>query len=547
MGDSGPEQGAAEQGRALAGRYRLHAPIGSGGMGEVWHAYDESLDRRVAVKMMLAEQPSPYAAAVQNAAHHEALETRRRRFLREVRTTAGLHEHPGLPAVYDTGLDEATGRLYVVMQLLKGREVQTLIDETDYDSEPLPVAWAAAIGAQIASALHEVHRHDVVHRDIKPANLMLTPGGVVKVLDFGVAALLGSGANPHLTQEGMTVGTPAFMSPEQSLANAVGPAADIYALACVLYQLLTGRTPFTASADRSLAWHHVHTQPPPIRGARSDVPADIEQLLLRMLHKDSEQRVSAAAVYEALLPLAGQGAPFGTPHLLTADGLELDPCTPFTQPFGGSVRHGSGGFLGYVPTVLDVPAEAAPSLPSLTDAEAEQAAERAEELARQKQFTQAADVLVAASARAEDDGLVGYLNLSLAHVKFLAGAHREALGLFEEAANEIGRRFGAADAEAQQCRFFAAQCRMELGEASAAVAAFGAYAQQAPDEHDKMAVDRYLEALAHIMRLEAGAERFPQARTAAIGLREATSRYRGPDALGLIEIDGFVERLKRFE
>ncbi|MFF1912306.1 protein kinase [Streptomyces sp. NPDC058239] len=547
MGDSAPGQGAAEQGRALAGRYRLHAPIGSGGMGEVWHAYDESLDRRVAVKMMLAEQPSPYAVAIQNAAHHEALETRRQRFLREVRTTAGLHEHPGLPAVYDTGVDEGTGRLYVVMQLLKGREVQTLIDETDYDYEPLPLAWAAAIGAQIASALDEVHHHDVVHRDIKPANLMLTPGGVVKVLDFGVAALLGSGANPHLTQEGMTVGTPAFMSPEQSLANAVGPAADIYALACVLHQLLTGRTPFTATGDQSLTWHHVHTPPPPIRGIRSDVPADIEQLLLRMLHKDSEQRVPAAAVYEALLPLAGRGAPFGTPRLLTADGLELDPCTPFTRPFGGSVRRNTGGGQAYVPTVLDVPAEAGPASSPLTDAEADEAAGRAEELALKKQFTQAADVLVAASARATDGRLAEYLNLSLAHVKFLAGAHREALRLFEQTAEEIGRRFGNDDAEAQQCRFFAAQCRMELGETTAAVAAFGAYVQQAPDKHDEMAVDRYLEALAHIMRLEAGSERFSRARTAAIRLRDATSQYRGPDAPGLTEIDGFIERLERFE
>ncbi|MEV4870671.1 serine/threonine-protein kinase [Streptomyces syringium] len=540
-----PMEDTVEPDRALAGRYLLHAPIGAGGMGEVWRAYDQSLDRRVAVKMMLAEQPSPYAAP--NAAHQEALGIRRQRFLREVRTTAGLHEHPGIPAVYDTGVDEATGRLYVVMQLLKGREVQTLIDETDYDFEPLPLAWAAAIGAQIASTLDEVHRHDVVHRDIKPANLMLTPGGVVKVLDFGVAALLGSGSNPHLTQEGLTVGTPAYMSPEQSLANAVGPAADIYALACVLYQLLTGRTPFSATDNKSLMWHHVNTPPPAVRALRADVPGELEQLLLGMLHKDSERRMSAAAVYETLLPLATQGAPLGTLPLLTADGLELDPCTPFASPFGRSIRRGPDVAIAYTPTLPDVPLAADPVQMPLTEAAADEATEHAEELARQKQFTQAADVLATALARASDTDLAEDLNLSLAHVKFLAGAHRDAVVLFDQSAEALGRRFGVDDEEARQCRYYAAQCRMELGETTAAVAAFGAYVQQVPDKLDESAIGLHLEALAHIMRLEAGSERFPQARAAAITLRDAIRRYRGPDAPELAEIDGFIRRLERFE
>jgi serine/threonine protein kinase len=160
--------------RIIAGRYRLHAPIGAGGMGEVWHAYDERLDRRVAVKMMLAE--SPVATGLQGEDFEESLQIRRARFLREVRTTASL-EHLGIPAVYDTGVDGTTGRLFVVMQLLQGRELQTFIDETDYADTPVPVSWAAAAGAQIASVLDVVHQHDVVHRDIKPSNLMLTPGG----------------------------------------------------------------------------------------------------------------------------------------------------------------------------------------------------------------------------------------------------------------------------------------------------------------------------------------------------------------------------------
>ncbi|MFD0162565.1 serine/threonine-protein kinase [Streptomyces decoyicus] len=543
--DTAPAQDTGQFERALAGRYRLNTLIGAGGMGEVWQAYDESLDRRVAVKMMIDEQPHAYA--VRNAAHHEAMETRRRRFLREVRTTAGLHEHPGIPAVYDTGFDEASGRLYVVMQLLRGRELQTLIDETDYDYEPLPLAWAAAIGAQIASALDEVHRHDVVHRDIKPANLMLTPGGVVKVLDFGVAALLGSGSNPHLTQPGMTVGTPAYMSPEQSLANAVGPAADIYALACVIYQLFTGHTPFTESDGKSVTWHQVNTDAPAVGELRPDVPGVIERLLLGMMKKDPEDRMSAATVYETLLPLASQGTPAGTSPLVAAGGIELDPCTPFTRPFGGSVRRQRGRARAYTPTMLDTQAAVDPGVLPLSDAEAEEAAERASELVGQKQFTQAADVLTDALARAMDNALVDDLTLSLAHVKFLAGAHSEALGLFQEAAKGFGRRFGSDDIEVRRCLYYEAECRMEVGETTAAVAAFTAYAQAGPDEGDEDAVDLHLEALAQIMRLEAGSERFSQARAAVINLRDATRRYRGPQAPELADIDGFIERLGRFE
>ncbi|MFJ2743440.1 protein kinase [Streptomyces sp. NPDC087440] len=543
--DTAPTQDTGRSGRPLAGRYRLNALIGAGGMGEVWQAYDESLDRRVAVKMMLDEQPHVYA--IRNAAHREAMEVRRQRFLREVRTTAGLHEHLSIPAVYDAGFDEASGRLYVVMQLLRGRELQTLIDETDYDYEPLPLAWAAAIGAQIASALDEVHRHDVVHRDIKPANLMLTPGGVVKVLDFGVATLLGSGSNPHLTQPGMTVGTPAYMSPEQSLANAVGPAGDIYALACVIYQLLTGRTPFAESDGKSVTWHQVNTDAPAVRALRSDVPSGIERLLLGMMEKAPEDRMSAATVYETLLPLASQGAPAGVTPLVGVGGLDLDPCTPFTRPFGGSVRRGRAQARAYTPTVLDTPAVVDSGVLPLSPAEADEAAERASELVGQKQFTQAADILTNALVKAKDSALEDELTLSLAHVKFIAGIHGEALGLFQEAAKRFGLRFGPDDAEVRRCLYYEAECQMELGETTAAITAFTTYTQESPDEEDQDAVDRYLEALAQVMRLEAGSERFSKAQAAAAALRDETSRYRGSNSPELADIDGFIQRLRRFE
>ncbi|MER7932101.1 MULTISPECIES: protein kinase domain-containing protein [unclassified Streptomyces] len=520
----------------LADRYRFKEPIGSGGMSDVWQAYDERLDRRVAVKLMRVEQSS-FLFAAGRAGQDEALETRRQRFLREVRTTADLHDHPGIPAVYDTGVDDETGQLYIVMQLLKGREISTLIWDTDYDYEPLPLAWAAAIGAQIASVLDEVHRRGIVHRDIKPANLMLTPGGVVKVLDFGVAALLGAGTHPHLTQEGMTVGTPAYISPEQCLANTVSPAADIYALACVLYELLTGRTPFTASDDRSYLWHHVHSEPPSVRALRPDVPDEIEQLLQGMLAKESEQRLAAAAVYEALLPHALRGTPPGTLPLLASDGRDLDPCRPFSRPFGG--------WTYLTATDTPVPAQPHVATRSLTDAEFDEVVDRAAKLTEEGQFAQAADLLTAALSRAANDTMTEDLSLSLAHVHYLGGSFREAAALFERVGTRVSGRYDTGDELVQECRYYAAQCRMELGESTAALAAFGAYVRQKPDERDQGAVDRHLDALARIMRLEAGAERFSQAHAAAVVLRDAMKRYRGPQAPELAEIDGFLARLRR--
>lgn len=522
----------------IAGRYRLGRPIGAGGMGEVWHAYDERLDRRVAVKMMLTDTRGLPGIPGLGAA--EMLANRRDRFLREVRTTAAL-EHLSIPAIYDTGIDETTHQLYVVMQLLRGREVQTFIDETDYDFAPLAVSWAAAVGVQIASVLDEVHRNNVVHRDIKPANLMVTPDGVVKVLDFGVAALRGSGNHPRLTQEGMTVGTPPYMSPEQSLANEVGPASDIYALACVMYELLTGRPPFIADANGSHAWHHVRTDAPPIRARRRDIPQELENLLLGMLDKEPERRLDAFQVYDALLPWVYKQN--GSDTVQT----EYDPRQPFRRPFGGPPKRPIP--TGYTPTLI-VPVEPSAATETapvpLTDAEANEAADLAAQLAQEGKLAQAADLLAGAIHRAQDGVLHDDLVFSLAQVRFLAGAHREAATLFDEVGTAWTARYGANDEQVLLCRYYAAQCRMALGESAAAIEAFHAYTAHVPEPTDAEAVDRHLDALANLARLHAARERFSEARRAAAALREATQILRGPDAPDLADIDAFVQRLNRF-
>ncbi|MFF6905967.1 protein kinase [Streptomyces sp. NPDC012389] len=533
-----PAEDKAYPVRVIAGRYRLGYPIGAGGMGEVWHAYDERLDRRVAVKMMLTDTRGlpgiPGLGAV------ELLAKRRDRFLREIRITAAL-DHLGIPAIYDAGIDETTQQLYVVMQLLRGREVTQFIEATDYDAAPLAVSWAAAAGVQIASVLDEVHRNDIVHRDVKPANLMLAPDGVIKVLDFGIAALHGSGDHPRLTQEGMTIGTPPYMSPEQNLTNEVGPASDIYALACVLYELLTGQTPFIEDARGSYAWHHVRTDPPPIRTRRPDIPEELESLLLCMLDKEPERRLDASQVYDALLPWG---------HVLESTSAlqdEFDPRQPFLRPFSGPPKRTTP--TGCTPTLV-VPAESylvddTEPLP-LTETEANEAADAAARLAEERKFTQAADLLASAIRRAQDGVLHDDLMFSLAQVRFLAGAHREAAVLFDEVGAAFDARYGADDDQALLCRYYAAQCRMAIGEPVAAIDAFRVYTRRAPEPADSQAVDRYLDALANVTRLHAARERFTDARSAAHSLRKETRRLRGPDAPGLADINGFVERLNRF-
>ncbi len=517
-------------GRVLAGRYRLRAPLAKGGMGEVWEAYDERLaGRRVVVKLMLDGGSGAGATAA------EDLRVRRERFLREVRTTAAI-EHLGVPAVFDADIDARTGRPYIALQMLHGRELQTLIDETDHAAEPLDVARAAAIGAQIASVLDEVHRHDVVHRDIKPANLMLTPGGIVKVLDFGVAALLGSGAHPRLTRFGTTVGTPPYMSPEQALGNTVGPTSDVYALACVLYAVLTGRPPFRETAGRSYQWHHVHAEPEPITSARPDVPDEIESLLLDMLRKEPEDRPQAAEVYERLLPSASRPAAPGFP----ADIAELDPCLPFVRPLGGRVRRRR--------TASPAPPSgtAAPG-PAITEDEVTEIGERAQRLIDAGLSVEALDLLETALARAQDPRLIYELSHMLAMARYFAGAYREAAALFADLGSLAVVRYGPDDPDVPLARYYVAKCRDELGDINGAVEAFTDVAEVTFDPSDEKAADRHLDALSSLMRLYAVTRRPDRLHRTAERLREAIRLYRPDDAEAMLaELEAYLARLTRW-
>ncbi|MBT2400392.1 serine/threonine-protein kinase [Streptomyces sp. ISL-100] len=270
----------------ILGRYELTGRLGRGGMGEVWAAHDHSLDRQIALKFLAP------------TGQHSTPTLLEERFRREARYTARL-QHSGVPEIHDVG-KLPDGRLYLVMELVEGRTLTALLREHG----SCPVDQALSIAGQIAAVLVRAHRSGLVHRDLKPSNLMLTPSGRVKVLDFGIAAALTpSPAEPRLTHTGGVPGTPGFISPEQALGKPATDRSDIYALGCVLYEILTGRPPFTAATPLVVAYLHVHEQPAPVVELRPETPTELAALVMRMLAKEPAERPSAEEVVAAVRDL----------------------------------------------------------------------------------------------------------------------------------------------------------------------------------------------------------------------------------------------------
>ncbi|MFJ5901169.1 serine/threonine-protein kinase [Streptomyces sp. NPDC093064] len=261
----------------LAARYQLEELLGRGGMGEVWRARDEVLGRPVAVKLLLAGGIDPSAAA---------------RFRQEAQTTARL-SHPNIVAIYDFG--QADDRLYLVMEMVQGC---SLADQLA-SAGTLTPREVAAIGGQTAAGLAAAHRQNVIHRDIKPANLLIAPDGTVKVVDFGIARLADDTA-AGLTSAGMIVGTVSYLAPERALGTDAGPASDMYALGCVLYELLVGHPPFRADTPTALLYQHVQELPAPPRSMGAELPVELEQLVLALLAKEPEARPGAEQVADWL-------------------------------------------------------------------------------------------------------------------------------------------------------------------------------------------------------------------------------------------------------
>ncbi|MCX5556512.1 Stk1 family PASTA domain-containing Ser/Thr kinase [Streptomyces sp. NBC_00038] len=267
----------------VGGRYELRLLLGSGGMAEVHLAHDVRLDRLVAVKTLRAD-----------LAHDPVFQER---FRREAQSTASLN-HPAIAAVYDTGEDasmpygggwEGAGfpLPYLVMEYVDG----TTLRESLYSGPPLTVERALSLTADVLRALAHSHQQGIVHRDIKPANVMLTRAGRVKVMDFGIAR---DARDTGMTQTSVVIGTAQYLSPEQALGQDIDARSDLYSVGCLLYELLTFRTPFTGETPIAVMYQHIQEAPHPPSLYNPEIGPDVDAIVLRALQKDPWYRYQSA-------------------------------------------------------------------------------------------------------------------------------------------------------------------------------------------------------------------------------------------------------------
>ncbi|HET7251355.1 MAG TPA: protein kinase [Gemmatimonadales bacterium] len=274
---------------ALADRYTFDREVGRGGMATVYRALDRKHDRPVAIKVL-----HPYLAVNLGP----------ERFLREIQIAAQL-QHPHIVPLYDSG--QAGDLLYYVMPYVEGESLRQRLER----EQRLPIEDALHLGRAVATALDYAHRHGVVHRDIKPENVMLHEGEAV-VTDFGIAKAVTAAAASTLTQTGATVGTPAYMSPEQAAGAAeLDGRSDVYSLGCVIYEMLSGRTPFTGPTAQAIIAQCFTQPPPPLRGWRGDLPEWLEPVVLKALAKDAGDRFATATQFAQGLKAPGASTPPG--------------------------------------------------------------------------------------------------------------------------------------------------------------------------------------------------------------------------------------------
>jgi serine/threonine protein kinase len=283
-------------GRVLSERYRIEEVIGRGGMGAVYRATDERLGRQVAVKVI----------TVSGGSDPDARERLRARFHREARSAAALPHHPNVVPVYDYGTDPTLGLDFLVMELLRGEDLATLLGR----SGPPPLPTAIWILHQAARGVAVGHRSGLIHRDIKPGNIFLARGNhpddiEVRVLDFGIAKLMAEDDSlSNLTQDGRVPLSPAYASPEQLRGlTQLSPAADVFSLGAVGYQLLTGERPFTES-DRNRMSIGMPADPTPVRARNPSVPPAVGEIVQRALAYDATERWPDAAALASVLEQA---------------------------------------------------------------------------------------------------------------------------------------------------------------------------------------------------------------------------------------------------
>ncbi len=290
------------QGRLLAGRYALQGTLGIGGMAEVFLGTDTRLGREVAVKVLRAD-------LARDPSFHE-------RFRREAQAAASLNA-PTIVSVYDTGedvVDGTSGVPWIVMEHVHGRTLRDVL----HVEGPLLPERALEIVADVCAALEVAHAAGIVHRDIKPANVMLTPAGEVKVMDFGIARAA-AGGSQTMTQTANVIGTAAYLSPEQARGEHVDARSDVYSTGCLLYELLTGRPPFTGDSPIAVAYQHVREDPRRPSDMDPGLTAAIDAVVLKAMAKNPGNRYQDAALMRADLLRAAAGQPVQATPVLSGE------------------------------------------------------------------------------------------------------------------------------------------------------------------------------------------------------------------------------------
>ncbi len=278
--------------RLLGGRYEVGELLGYGGMAEVHLGRDRRLGREVAIKMLRTDLARD--------------QTFQMRFRREAQNAASLN-HPAIAAIYDTGEERSPSGEplpYIVMEFVNGRTLKEVL-AAERRVQP---RRALEITADICAALDFSHRHGIIHRDVKPGNVMITPNGQVKVMDFGIARDLASGATT-MTQTSAVIGTAQYLSPEQARGEAVDARSDVYATGCVLFELLCGHPPFVGDSPVAVAYQHVREDPPLVSQINPEVGPDIDAVVLKALAKNPANRYQSAAEMRADLLRAAAGRP----------------------------------------------------------------------------------------------------------------------------------------------------------------------------------------------------------------------------------------------
>ncbi|MFB8004771.1 protein kinase [Nocardia sp. NPDC056000] len=444
------------QPQVVGGRYELISEIGAGGMGQVYDGFDRHLRRQIAVKFT-----------------HPSLDKDpdwTKRFFREAEFMAQMR-HPGLPMIHDAGIEPGTPeRPYLVMEFVKGVTFDDLLDRRG----PLPVGVVASLGSQAAAVLAATHRNRIYHRDLKPSNLMLCDDGTVKVLDFGLAVSLDADKTRY-TSTGHTLGTPAFMAPEQVEGGTVVPQTDLYALGLVLHELLTGDRVMTGSSPYVVWQNQVHQTPPDIRYERPEVPVELARLIMAMLAKSPDQRPDdAATVHSVLLRYAtGVGS-------LSEVSDPLSPAHMYARAVaaGGSSRTAQT-VVSPTRILRNLPEKppTVPPTPVPTDfsrGDLQRAMRRARDFADDSRYDPAVHELQTVVDKAlprfgSRDADVVEARLRLADLRFESVDYAGAADLYRELIDDLTAERGPYDDHVMYCQRRLAACHVHTGDVKAAL------------------------------------------------------------------------------